>query len=180
MRAHPAARNPDTVNELSATAAPANSAETCSRSELTAAPASFATPIPLYEIYRKPDGVPKSGLSLTAAVYLLAAVGALLVPGRLSNYAGRRPMPIAALALAAAGGTVPLDVHAGRRRRRYRLRGGGVTRRARQGGYSRTPQHQRGSGIKRDPTSTGVRYDDIIHGDRPAPAGVFPASARRW
>ena len=114
MRAHPAARNPDTVNELSATAAPANSAETCSRSELTAAPASFATPIPLYEIYRKPDGVPKSGLSLTAAVYLLAAVGALLVPGRLSNYAGRRPMPIAALALAAAGGTVPLDVHAGR------------------------------------------------------------------
>jgi MFS family permease len=65
--------------------------------------AASASPIPLYEIYHRTSGVTKSDLSLTAVAYFVAAVTALLIFGRLSNYFGRRVISIAALLVTAAG-----------------------------------------------------------------------------
>nr|WP_320114693.1 hypothetical protein [uncultured Desulfuromonas sp.] len=52
--------------------------------------AASATPIPLYEIYRRADGLSYSDLSLTAVVYFIGAVTALLVFGRISDHLGRK------------------------------------------------------------------------------------------
>lgn len=65
--------------------------------------AASASPIPLYEIYHRTSGVTKSDLSLTAVAYFVAAVTALLVLGRLSNYLGRRVVSIVALVVTAIG-----------------------------------------------------------------------------
>jgi MFS family permease len=70
-----------------------------------------AAPIPLYDIYRRSEGLSKADLSLTAVGYFVAAVTGLLVLGRLSNHLGRRVMALAALAATAAGCLVLLDVH---------------------------------------------------------------------
>jgi MFS family permease len=78
---------------------------------LAAVFAASGSPIPLYEIYRRTDNLTKGDLSLAAVAYFVAAVTALLVFGRLSNQLGRRPASLAALALAAAGCLVLLDVH---------------------------------------------------------------------
>jgi MFS family permease len=73
--------------------------------------AASAVPIPLYDVYRRSEGLSKSDLSLTAVGYFVAAVTGLLVLGRLSNDLGRRVVSIAALAVTAAGCLVLLDVH---------------------------------------------------------------------
>ncbi|QEC46421.1 MFS transporter [Baekduia soli] len=67
-------------------------------------------PIPLYELYRRTEGLTKADLSFTAVSYFLAAMVALLMFGRVSNVVGRRPVALAALALAAAGTLVLLHV----------------------------------------------------------------------
>jgi MFS family permease len=73
--------------------------------------AAAASPIPLYETYRRTDAVTDADLALTAVAYFIAAMAALLVCGRLSNYSGRRPVSLAALGLAAAGCLVLAEVH---------------------------------------------------------------------
>lgn len=70
-----------------------------------------ATPIPLYGIYRSVDGLSYSDLSVSAVVYFLGAVTALVVFGRLSNHLGRRPVALLALSLAALACASLLFVH---------------------------------------------------------------------
>ena len=68
---------------------------------LVAVFAASASPIPLYEIYRRTDGLSHADLALTAVSYFVAVMAALLVLGRLSNHLGRRPVSLAALAVTA-------------------------------------------------------------------------------
>ena len=72
--------------------------------------AASASPVPLYEIYHRTSRVTKTDLSLTAVAYFVAALTALLVFGRLSNYLGRRLVSIAALLVTACGSLVLTDV----------------------------------------------------------------------
>ncbi|MGE4552716.1 MAG: hypothetical protein AB7D57_06365, partial [Desulfovibrionaceae bacterium] len=72
--------------------------------------AASATPIPLYDIYRRADGLGYGDLSLTAVVYFLGAITALLVFGRISNHFGRKPVAFLTFGLAAAACVVLLDV----------------------------------------------------------------------
>lgn len=69
-----------------------------------------ATPIPLYDIYRRADGLTYSDLSLTAVVYFVGAITALLVFGRISNHLGRKPVIYLTFALEAAACILLLDV----------------------------------------------------------------------
>jgi MFS family permease len=78
---------------------------------LVAVFAASGSPIPLYESYRRADGLSAADLSLTAVAYFAGAVLALLVLGRLSNHLGRRPVTLAALVLAGAGCLVLIEVH---------------------------------------------------------------------
>jgi MFS family permease len=78
---------------------------------LVAVFAASGSPIPLYETYRRADGLSAADLSLTAVAYFAGAMLALLVFGRLSNHLGRRPVSLAALALAAAGCLALIEVH---------------------------------------------------------------------
>lgn len=52
--------------------------------------AASATPIPLYDIYRQDEGLTYNDLALTAVVYFIGAITALLIFGRISNYLGRK------------------------------------------------------------------------------------------
>jgi hypothetical protein len=70
-----------------------------------------ASPIPLYQIYRRSDRLTKSYLALTAVAYFVAVMAALLVLGRLSNHLGRRPVSLAALALAAVDNLILIEFH---------------------------------------------------------------------
>jgi MFS family permease len=78
---------------------------------LVAVFAASASPIPLYELYRRTDGLTHADLSLTAVAYFVAVMAALLVFGRLSDHVGRRPVALAALLITAAGTLVLTDVH---------------------------------------------------------------------
>jgi MFS family permease len=78
---------------------------------LVAVFAASASPIPLYEVYRRSDGLTHADLALTAVAYFVAVMATLLVLGRLSNHLGRRPVALAALAVAAAGTLVLTEVH---------------------------------------------------------------------
>jgi MFS family permease len=78
---------------------------------LVAVFAASASPIPLYEMYRRTDGLSHADLSLTAVAYFVAVMAALLVFGRLSNNVGRRPVALAALLITAAGTLVLTHVH---------------------------------------------------------------------
>src|SRR3954463_8292269 len=80
---------------------------------LVAVFAASASPIPLYELYRRTDGLSHANLSLTAVAYFLAVMAALVVLGRLSNHLGRRPVALAALAVTAAGTLVLTEVPSG-------------------------------------------------------------------
>jgi MFS family permease len=73
--------------------------------------AASASPIPLYELYRRTDGLRHADLSLTAVAYFVAVMAALLIYGRLSNHVGRRPVALAALLITAAGTPVLTQVH---------------------------------------------------------------------
>jgi MFS family permease len=72
--------------------------------------AASATPIPLYDIYRRVDGLTYSDLSLTAVVYFIGAITALLVLGRISNHLGRKPVVFLTFGLAAAATVTLLHV----------------------------------------------------------------------
>src|SRR3954452_15066519 len=78
---------------------------------LVAVFAASASPIPLYELYRRADGLSHADLSLTAVAYFVAVMAALVVLGRLSNHVGRRPVALAALAVTAAGTLLLTEVH---------------------------------------------------------------------
>jgi MFS family permease len=73
--------------------------------------AASSSPIPLYEIYRQADGLTHGDLALAAVTYFLAAMTALLVFARVSDYVGRRPVALAALGLAASGCLILTEVH---------------------------------------------------------------------
>lgn len=73
--------------------------------------AAGAGAIPLYDTYRRVDGVTNAEFSLVAVGYFACAIVALLVFGRLSNHLGRKPVSIAAVLTAAAGCGVLLAVH---------------------------------------------------------------------
>src|SRR3954462_5667363 len=77
---------------------------------LVAVFAASGSPIPLNESYRRVDGLAAADLSLTAVAYFAGAVLALLVLGRLPNPPVRRPLPLAALVLAAADCLVLIEV----------------------------------------------------------------------
>ncbi len=83
-------------------------AATCS---LVAVFAASATPIPLYELYRRADGLSHLDLALTTVAYLVTVMAGLLVLGRLSNHLGRRPVALTALGVTAAGTLLLLRVH---------------------------------------------------------------------
>src|SRR3954451_16246180 len=78
---------------------------------LVAVFAASASPIPLYELYGRTDGLSHADLSLTAVAYFVAAMATLVVLGRLSNQLGRRPVALAALAVTAAGTLLLTQVH---------------------------------------------------------------------
>ena len=65
---------------------------------LVAVFAASSSPIPLYELYRRGDGLSHADLAFTAVAYFVAVMVALLVLGRVSNHVGRRPVALAALA----------------------------------------------------------------------------------
>ncbi|NHI17536.1 MFS transporter [Microbacterium excoecariae] len=69
-----------------------------------------ATPIPLYDTYRTENGVTNVDLSLVAVCYFVCAIFGLLVLGRLSNHLGRKPVSMAAVAIAILGCLVYLVV----------------------------------------------------------------------
>src|SRR4051812_2130110 len=77
---------------------------------LVAVFAASASPIPLYELYRRTDGLSHADLSLTAVVYFVSVMAALVVLGRLSNHVGRRPVALAAQ-VTAVGTLVLTQVH---------------------------------------------------------------------
>jgi MFS family permease len=78
---------------------------------LVAVFAASASPIPLYQLYRRADGLTDADLSLTTVGYFVAIMVALVVLGRLSNHLGRRPVSLLALALTATGTLVLTQVH---------------------------------------------------------------------
>jgi MFS family permease len=90
---------------------PARLAFVASSLSMVAVFAASAAPIPLYDVYRRTEGLANADLSFTAVGYFVAAVAGLLVLGRLSNHLGRRVVSLAALAVTAAGCLVLLDVH---------------------------------------------------------------------
>ncbi|WP_208738290.1 MFS transporter [Oceanidesulfovibrio marinus] len=69
-----------------------------------------ATPIPLYDIYRRADGLTYSDLSLTAVVYFVGAITALLIFGRISDHLGRKPVTFLVFGLEAVACILLLDV----------------------------------------------------------------------
>lgn len=83
---------------------------TISAASFMAVFAASATPIPLYDVYRRSDGLSYSDLSLTAVVYFIGAVTALLIFGRISNHLGRKPVTFLTFTLAAIACLILLDV----------------------------------------------------------------------
>src|SRR3954449_12088807 len=73
--------------------------------------AAAGTPIPLYNTYRAEDGITTADLAIVSVGYFVAAATSLLVLGRLSNYLGRRPVALAALASAAISSLVLIGTH---------------------------------------------------------------------
>lgn len=73
--------------------------------------AASATPIPLYDIYRRAEGLTYSDLSLTAVVYFVGAVSSLLFGGRISNHLGRKPVTLLCFGLAAVACLIFLNVN---------------------------------------------------------------------
>lgn len=72
--------------------------------------AASATPIPLYDIYHISNGVTYSDLSLTAVVYFIGAVSALLIFGRISDHLGRKPVAFLIFFLTTLGMIILLNV----------------------------------------------------------------------
>lgn len=72
--------------------------------------AASATPIPLYDVYRRAEGLTYNDLSLTAVVYFIGAITALLIFGRISDHLGRKPVTLIAFGLSAMASLVLLHV----------------------------------------------------------------------
>jgi len=72
--------------------------------------AASATPIPLYDMYHISNGVTYSDLSLTAVVYFIGVVSALLIFGRISDHLGRKPVAFLIFFLTALGIIILLNV----------------------------------------------------------------------
>ncbi|QJB57525.1 MFS transporter [Pseudodesulfovibrio sp. zrk46] len=72
--------------------------------------AASATPIPLYDVYRRSEELSYSDLALTAVVYFIGAITALLIFGRISNHLGRKPVTIITFGLSAVATVLLLDV----------------------------------------------------------------------
>ena len=70
-----------------------------------------ATPIPLYDIYRQEEGLTYNDLALTAVVYFIGAITALLIFGRISNHLGRKPVAFLIFALTFIATLILLDVN---------------------------------------------------------------------
>src|SRR5215472_11443762 len=64
--------------------------------------AASAAPTPLYAIYQADWGFTPITTTIVFGVYAVAVLAALLILGRLSDYVGRRPVLLAALAVQAA------------------------------------------------------------------------------
>lgn len=73
--------------------------------------AASATPIPLYDIYRQSDGLTYYDLALTAVVYFVGAITALLIFGRISNHLGRKPVALLIFLLTFIAIVILLDVN---------------------------------------------------------------------
>ncbi|MBC16025.1 MAG: MFS transporter [Desulfovibrio sp.] len=73
--------------------------------------AASATPIPLYDVYRRSEGLSYGDLALTAVVYFIGAITALLIFGRISNHLGRKPVSLIAFGLSAVATILLLDVN---------------------------------------------------------------------
>ena len=73
--------------------------------------AASATPIPLYDIYRQEDGLTYNDLALTAVVYFVGAITALLIFGRVSNHLGRKPVALLIFVLTAIATIILLDIN---------------------------------------------------------------------
>ena len=65
--------------------------------------AASSAPVPLYTAYRQLIGLSNADLSLSSVLYFVGTVIALLFLARVSNYAGRKPVVLAALMLSAIG-----------------------------------------------------------------------------
>ena len=64
--------------------------------------ASSGAPTPLYDVYQRQWGFSPVTITVVFGVYALAVLASLLTLGRLSDYVGRRPVLLAALAVQAA------------------------------------------------------------------------------
>lgn len=73
--------------------------------------AASSAPTPLYAVYQARWGFTPITITTVFGIYALAVLAALLTVGSLSDYVGRRPVLLSALALQAAGLIVR---HAGR------------------------------------------------------------------
>lgn len=73
--------------------------------------AASAAPIPLYDVYRREDGLSYNDLALTAVVYFIGAITALMIFGRISNHIGRKPVIFFTFALAAIASILFLDIN---------------------------------------------------------------------
>src|SRR5258707_4431279 len=62
-------------------------------------PASGAAPTPLYQQYQESFGLTPAMLTIIFAAYVLSLLIALLLTGSLSDYIGRRPVILTALAI---------------------------------------------------------------------------------
>lgn len=72
--------------------------------------AASATPIPLYDIYRQNEGLTYNDLALTAVVYFVGAITALLIFGRISDYLGRKIVAFIIFVLSAISIALLFDV----------------------------------------------------------------------
>ncbi len=72
--------------------------------------AASAAPIPLYDIYRQEEGLTYNDLALTAVVYFIGAITALLIFGRISNHLGRKPVAFLIFALTFVATIILLDI----------------------------------------------------------------------
>jgi len=72
--------------------------------------AASAAPIPLYDIYRQEEGLTYNDLALTAVVYFIGAITALLIFGRISNHLGRKPVAFLIFALTFVATLILLDI----------------------------------------------------------------------
>src|SRR3954454_18333806 len=70
---------------------------------LAATFAAVGSTIPLFNIYRAPDGCTNAGISMTLLAYSVGTIGAVLVLGGVASHVGRRPTALASLGLLTLG-----------------------------------------------------------------------------